>query len=214
MDADASTDRTRTGRRRRVAVIVRRLALVVVGLGLVYAAATTVQVWWMSRSDDRRPAEAIVVLGAAQYNGRPSPVLEARLDHALELWREGVAPLVVVTGGNQPGDLFTEATAAAAYLGARGVPDSAVRREVQGTSSYESLAATARFLRAEGVDDVVLVSDGLHAARIDAIADELGLDATVSPVPPTGTEWTRLARESAGVAVGRLIGFRRLDALL
>jgi len=185
------------------------------GIAAVYLAATLGQVWWAARSDDRSTAQAIVVLGAAQYDGRPSSVLGSRLDHAHTLWSNGVAPLIVVTGGRQEGDRFTEATAAADYLAERGVPDAALRREVQGRSSYESLAATARFLRAEGIDQVVLVSDPFHAARIEAIADELGLDAGVSPTPDSPyegwSEWRQLLRETAGVAVGNLVGFRRLD---
>jgi uncharacterized SAM-binding protein YcdF (DUF218 family) len=197
-----------------------RIALLVTGLVVVvgiYLAATLAQVWWAARSDDRSAADAIVVLGAAQYDGRPSSVLGARLDHAHELWAAGVAPVIVVTGGRQEGDRFTEATAAADYLGDRGVPDNALRREVQGRSSYESLAATARFLRAEGIDRVVLVSDPYHAARIDAIATELGLDAAVSPTPQSPNsgwaEWRQFLREAAGVAAGNVMGFRRLDAV-
>jgi len=187
----------------------------VVGITVVYLASTFGQVWWAARSDDRAAAEAIVVLGAAQYDGRPSSVLGSRLDHAHDLWQDGVAALIVVTGGRQAGDRFTEATAAADYLADRGVPDASLRREVQGRSSYESLAATARFLRAEGIDRVVLVSDPFHAARIEAIAQELGLDASVSPTPDSPysgwSEWRQLLRETAGVAVGNLLGFRRLD---
>ena len=93
------------------------------------------------RRTQRGPSDAIVVLGAAQYDGRPSPVLAARLDHALELYDDGVAPMIVVTGGRQPGDRFTEATASATYLHEHGVPDAAILRETTGRSSWESLAA-------------------------------------------------------------------------
>lgn len=182
---------------------------------VVYLAVTFVQVWTSSHRDDPRPADAIVVLGAAQYNGRPSPVLQARLDHAISLYRDGVAPLVVVTGGRQSGDRVTEAKASADYLIARGVPDTAIRREVQGGDTWESLAAAARFLGRDGAENVVLVSDPYHNHRVAAIASEAGLSPVgVSPqtqvVPEGSAGAAALARETLGVAVGRLIGFRRL----
>ena len=103
-----------------------------------YFLITVFQVWRASDSDDRAKTQAIVVLGAAQYDGKPSPVFVARLDHALELWKKGVAPLIVVTGGKQPGDRFTEASSGANYLLARGVPDSAILRETTSRNSWES----------------------------------------------------------------------------
>lgn len=181
---------------------------------LLYGLFNVVQVWWAARADQTDPVQAIVVMGAAQYDGTPSPALEARLDHAVELWDEGVAPLVVVTGGNQPGDRFTEATASADYLLARGIPDEAILREVDGTSSYESLAATARFLRNRDVDRVVLVSEPYHSLRLRGIAAEVGLDASVSPAPDGGRSLRSLVRESVAVSVGRLIGYRRLENLV
>ena len=157
-------------------------------------------------------AQAIVVLGAAQYNGRPSPVLKARLDHSLVLFQRGVAPLIVVTGGRRPGDVATEASVSAAYLMQRGVLDRQIAREVQGRDTYESLAATARFLRERNVSDVILVTDGYHAARVKAIAGEVGLVARTSPVPGSTGSVKRLLRESAAVAVGSVIGHRRLSS--
>ena len=180
---------------------------------VLYLGITFVQVWRAARRDEARPAQAIVVLGAAQYNGRPSGVLRARLDHAIALWRRRLAPVIVVTGGRQPGDRFTEATASANYLLARGVPDGSVLREVSGESSWQSLAATASFLRQRDIQRVLLVSDPFHSYRIGAIADELGLEAHTSPTrdsPIGGTTETRyMLRETAAVALGRVIGFRR-----
>ncbi len=198
----------------RVARAVVRSARVVVGLVVVYLVLTFAQVWWASRWDDRSTADAIVVLGAAQYDGRPSPVLRARLDHALMLWRDGVAPVIVVTGGRQPGDRVTEATAGAEHLLAAGVPDDVILREVEGRSTFESLAAAARFLRRDGIDDVVLVSDAYHSARALAVAGEVGLDGAVSPVPGGGIGARQLVRETAAMAVGRVVGHRRLTAWL
>ena len=195
----------------------KRLALsllVVLVLGLGYYAITLYQVHSTGRSDTARPADAIVVMGAAQYDGTPSPLLQARLDHAFDLWQQGYAPLVVVTGGNQPGDRFTEASASAAYLVGRGVPDDAILQETEGQSSYDSLAGVADLLGDRGLGRVVLVSDPFHSLRIELTAEELGLDASVSPTrtsPVQGAEaFRRELKEAAGVALGRIIGFRRL----
>ncbi len=116
-----------------------------------------------ARRDDARKADAIIVLGAAEFDGRPSAILAARLDHAIDLYRRGIAPVVVVTGGKQPGDRFTEAGVGAAYLHDRRVPESAILRETTGRSSWESLAAAARFLKQRHLTNVVLVSDPYHS---------------------------------------------------
>jgi uncharacterized SAM-binding protein YcdF (DUF218 family) len=196
-------------RRGRAARILVRVAALVAVAAVVYLGVTFVQVWRASNRDGAREAEAIIVLGAAQYNGVPSPVLEARLDHALRLWNAGDAPVLVVTGGRQEGDRFTEATAGFNYLREHGVPEEAILKEVQGTSTWESLAAAARFLRDRDIQRVVLVSDGYHALRVEEIAEDLGLDASVSPTEEGGGV-TSLAKESVAVALGRLIGYRRL----
>lgn len=191
-----------------VKLVVGLLAAAVLYLGVTFA-----QVWGAARNDQARPAEAIVVFGTAQYNGVPSPVLAARLDHAIELYEKDLAPVIVVTGGNQPGDQFTEATASANYLIQRGVPDEDVLREVSGTSSWQSLAAAANFLGDRQITEVLLVSDPFHSLRIRAMATELGLDGHASPTktsPIRGmTEARYMARETVAVAVGRIVGFRR-----
>lgn len=174
-----------------------------------YVLVTFVQVWWASNRDGVRDADVVVVLGAAQYDGRPSGVLQGRLDHALELYQDGMVDRIMVTGGAQEGDRFTEAAAGASYLLEHGVPDSDILREVQGTNTWESLAASARILREMDLVDVVLVTDGYHALRVRAIADELGLNASVSPSRSGGTA-PQLVRETAAVAVGRVLGFRRM----
>ena len=180
---------------------------------VLYLGVTFFQVWRAARDDQARPAEAIVVFGTAQYNGVPSPVLAARLDHAIKLYERDLAPVIVVTGGNQPGDKFTEATASANYLIQRGVPDEDVLREVSGTTSWQSLAAAANFLDDRSIRDVLLVSDPFHSLRIRAMASELGLDGRSSPTktsPIKGmTEARYMVRETVAVAVGRVVGFRR-----
>ena len=200
--------------RRRVVLIV----LAIAGLLVTYVLITFVQVWYASHQDEARSSQAIIVLGAAQFDGRPSAVLTARLDHAADLYKRGLAPLVVVTGGKQPGDRFTEAEASANYLAAHGVPGGAIERETTSTNSYDELAAAARFLHERGVDDVVLVSDPFHAYRINAIAHDVGLNAHVSPTPTSPVHGVdnveALLRETVAVAAGRLVDFDRLDRWL
>ncbi|MFP4513177.1 MAG: YdcF family protein [Acidimicrobiales bacterium] len=194
---------------------VRRALMVLVGvaaLAAVYLAVTLVQVWSDARLDQSGPADAIVVLGAAQYDGAPSPVLRGRLDHAVELYQAGHAPVVVVTGGRQQGDRFTQAMAGYRHLRDRGIPDEALLLEVDGTSTYTELAATSRILEQRGLSSALLVSDGYHSKRLLGIASEVGIDARVSPTD-TGFGPRALARETVAVGVGRLIGFRRLDSL-
>jgi uncharacterized SAM-binding protein YcdF (DUF218 family) len=194
--------------------ILRRGLLVALVLPVLYFGVTFFQVWRTSRHDGARPAQALIVLGAAQYDGRPSPVLRARLDHAADLWHRKIAPVVVVTGGKAEGDRFTESQAGANYLHTKGVPDEAILREATGRTSWESLAASARFLRQRGIRDVVLVSDPFHAARIHGIASELGLTAATSPTrtsPIKGlSEFRHMVTETAQVGIARVIGFRRL----
>lgn len=193
------------GRRK---LLFRLIALALL-LAIGYVAVTFVQVWWFSRRDGARQADAVVVLGAAQYDGRPSPVLRDRLDHAFELYEQDLVDAIVVTGGKQEGDQYTEAQAGYLYLRDEGVPDEDLLLEDQGTNTWESLAAAARILRDLELTEAVLVTDGYHALRVDAIADELGLDASVSPSHPGGS-LRDLVEETGAVAVGRVLGFRRL----
>jgi uncharacterized SAM-binding protein YcdF (DUF218 family) len=200
---------------RRVIRIVIRVGLAFVLLIVLYLSVTFVQVWMASRRDEARRSDAIVVLGAAEYDGRPSPVLAARLDHAILLYEKGIAPVIVVTGGKEPGDRFTEAGASADYLHKHAIPDRAILRETTGRTSWESLEAAARFLEDGGMKRVVLVSDPYHSARIKAIAHEVGLDAVTSPTrtsPIKGmSAFKRLLGETLRVAAGRLFGYGRLD---
>jgi uncharacterized SAM-binding protein YcdF (DUF218 family) len=195
----------------------RRLAAgtaVLLVLAAAYYAVTLYQVHSTGRGDQARAVDAIVVMGAAQYDGRPSPQLAARLDHAAQLWADGLAKVMVVTGGNQPGDRFTEADASAKYLIDRGVPAGSILKESLGHSSYASLDGVATLLRQHGLFRILLVTDPFHSLRSRLIAQELGLVAYVSPTrtsPVRGqTAFTRELEEAAGIAVGRIIGFKRL----
>ena len=118
---------------------------------------------------------------------------------------------MVVTGGKQSGDRVTQAMAGFNHLRERGIPEDAILLEVDGTSTYTELAATSRSLEERGLRRVLMVSDGYHSARLLAIADEVGLDGAVSPTD-TGYSTSSLLRETAAMSVGRLVGFRRLDA--
>jgi vancomycin permeability regulator SanA len=195
--------------RRSVTKWLLRLAAFVVAVVVVYVGVTAVQVVLASRTDQRAPADAIVVLGAAQYDGRPSPALQRRLDHALALYQQGVAPEIVLTGSKQPDDRFTEAFAGYKYLIEAGVPESDLRLVDDGKSTWESMAAAQRVLREEDASSVILVSDRFHNRRLQSISSELGLDAQVSS---TGSDPSvrQIANETARVAVGQLLGYRRL----
>jgi uncharacterized SAM-binding protein YcdF (DUF218 family) len=189
---------------------------VVLGLLLALYGVALYDVWSTSRHDEARPVDAIVVLGAAQYDGRPSPQLAARLDHALDLYHRGLAPHIFVTGGKQPLDRFTEAASEARYLQDRGVPVAALMREDEGRTSWQSLSAVADTLKGNGLHSVLLVSDPYHSARIKGMATELGLEAYVSPTrssPVSGfSAFRHMLKEGAGVAAARVIGWDRLTS--
>lgn len=196
---------------------VMRAVVALIVAGLLYFLISLFQVWSTGRADSTDPVDAIVVMGAAQYDGTPSPQLAARLDHVVELWPTDVAPLVVVTGGNLPGDRFTEAEASATYLVERGVPEEVILLEDEGTNSFESLSGVAEILGDRDLDEVLIVTDPYHALRSRLIADEVGLDAAVSSTDSSvvagGRNVERHLQEAAGVAVGRIIGFERLTDL-
>jgi uncharacterized SAM-binding protein YcdF (DUF218 family) len=155
--------------------------LVVVPAVLWVTSALLVLLW--SRMDRARPADAIVVLGAAQYAGKPSPVLRARLDHGIALWRRGLAPRLVLTGGIGDRDTTSEAAVSRRYALRKGVPDSAILVETKGRTSSASLRAAARMLKRERRTRVVLVSDPFHMLRLHVIASRFGLRPYTSPTP-------------------------------
>ena len=134
-----------------------------------------------SQHDQRRPVDAIIVLGAAQYNGRPSPVLRARLDHAIGLYREGYAPLIVVTGGVGRGDTLSEAIVGRRYLVAREVPGESVIAQPVGRSTRTSMTAVAQWLHGRALRRVLLVSDPFHMCRLRLEARRTALEAYTSP---------------------------------
>lgn len=149
--------------------------------------------------DEERPADAIVVLGAAQYDGRPSPVLEARVAHAVELFRAGVAPILIVTGGKASGDRTTEAAAARTWAVEHGVPASAILAEDQGRTTLESLEAVAVILRSRHLASAVFVSDRTHMLRVLRIAIDQGIVAWGSPTATSPSDAEPASRASAVV---------------
>ncbi|MCB0899525.1 MAG: YdcF family protein [Actinobacteria bacterium] len=186
-------------------VVAMLLAVVAAVLLPVYAGWRVVNA---GAVDDRRATDAIVVLGAAQYNGKPSPVLEARLDHAKVLYNQAVAPRIVTVGGKQPGDRFTEAGAGLTYLTRRGIPAADVSPVAVGRDTKQSLTAVARIAKREGWRSVTLVSDPAHMARVEAIAHHLGFETHLSPTRKgDGTALTGeyVTRETAGLLAFALV---------
>lgn len=150
-------------------------------LGLGWLLWVFVQVELAARRDDAVKTDAIVVLSTAQYQGTPSLIFRARLDHAYKLYENGIAPRVIVAGGKQPGDTDTEASAGARYLRDLGVPEDALLPVGEGDSTFSSLEAVAAELREAGLESVVLVSDPFHMYRSMEMAADLRLDAHGSP---------------------------------
>jgi uncharacterized SAM-binding protein YcdF (DUF218 family) len=141
----------------------------------------TFRIWDQGERDEARPADAIVVMGAAEYDGRPSPVFHARLDHAVSLYRAGLAPILVVTGGKAAGDWTTEAAVARDFAIAQGVPAGSILVEDRGRTTLESLRTVGEMLRDRGARDVVFVSDRTHMLRVLRMARDQGLTSFGSP---------------------------------
>jgi uncharacterized SAM-binding protein YcdF (DUF218 family) len=171
-----------------------RLALAgLLGAGLL-AGYTVFRIWQQGQIDESgHRVEAIVVLGAAQYDGKPSPVFRARLDHAIALFDRGGARWFVATGGKLPGDRFTEAETAARYAAQRGVPAAAILSETTGRDTVDSLRNVARLLAGRGIQRAVFVSDRSHMLRVLRMAEDLGVEAYGSPTTSSPIEHEPLA---------------------
>ncbi|HVF54482.1 MAG TPA: YdcF family protein [Actinomycetota bacterium] len=188
-----------------------RWTILVIILILAYPAWLGYQIWSQSHNDELHSADAIVVLGAAQYDGDPSPILKARLDHAIYLYDEGFSATVFVTGGKQPGDRFTEAEAGRMYLESNDVPPEDIVAEA-GDTTLESLQQVEAASEGRGIESVLLVSDPLHSERIKRMAVDLGLDAYTSPASyleldrSRATKARELVREIASLLAYELLG--------
>lgn len=139
-------------------------------------------------NDEARPAGAIVVLGAAEYNGRPSPVYKARLDHAFELEERGLAPLIITTGGRGGDPKFTEGGVGSDYLVQRGVAARKILAETRSETTYENVKDVARLLKKRGITSCIAVSDGFHLYRVILIFSSFGITAYGSPSPQSPIE--------------------------
>jgi len=187
---------------RQVTRLIRRiLSIIVVTVFVLWIASVSAVVMW-SKRDEARPAQAIVVLGAAQYAGRPSPVLRARLDHALELWNRHLASLLILTGGTGPGDTTSEAAVGRTYAKKHGVPDTAIVEENAGRTTSESMRAVAGMLEVRGLQSALLVSDPFHMLRLRILARRFGFTpytspTKTSPISPNREEsWKYIFSES------------------
>src|SRR6266550_1316711 len=184
-----------------VRLIRRMLTVIVVAVFLVWTVSAAAVLTWSSR-DEARPAQAIVVLGAAQYAGKPSPVLRARLDHALDLWNRHLAALLILTGGTGAGDTTSEAAVGRTYARKRGVPDSAILVENEGRTTSESMRAVAGMLEVRGLQTALLVSDPFHMLRLRILARRFGFTpytspTQTSPISPNREErWKYMFSES------------------
>jgi uncharacterized SAM-binding protein YcdF (DUF218 family) len=173
--------------------VTRAIARVVVAtaLGAILVGAwVTFRVWDVGNHDQAQRADAIVVLGAAQYDGRPSAILKARLDHGIELYSGGIAKYLVVTGGKAAGDRTTEAATARTYALGRGVPAEAILVEDVGRTTLESLRGVAAVLRDHRLTTAVFVSDRTHMLRVLRIARDVGIVGYGSPTATSPADQT------------------------
>lgn len=182
-----------------IASVLALLALIVLGFMVaIYAEA---------RGDETREVEAIIVLGAAQWNCTPTNVFEARLQHSLDLYREGYAEYIIVTGGRQEGDRCTEAGAGRAWLVERGVPEGAILMETEGRDTWGNMEGAWQAAEQRGVKTVLIVSDGFHLFRAERMANAVGFEAYTSPAPGSpiqpwsATEFSYVIRETVAVIV-------------
>jgi uncharacterized SAM-binding protein YcdF (DUF218 family) len=164
------------------------------------AGYATFRIWQQGQTDEQgRPADAIVVLGAAHYGDTPSPVFAARLDHAVELWLDGVAPHLIVTGGEADGDTSAEADVARRYAEDRGVPAAAILAERKGRDTAQSLRNVAAIMRANGLRSALFVSDRTHMLRVLRVAADLGIQAYGSPTATSPSDLDPSARAASMV---------------
>ena len=174
--------------------------------------STALAIWWTARQDSRPASDAIVVLGSAQYNGVPSSIFQARLEHAITLYDDGVAPVVVTVGGKKAGDEFTEAEAGRDYLAENGIPADALLAVPTGVDTLESMRAVASTFQDRGWSSAVLVSDPWHVMRAERMAEDAGIDASSSPtrqgpaVQTRATQFRYILRETAAYLLYRATG--------
>ena len=174
--------------------------------------STALAIWWNARQDSRPSSDAIVVLGSAQYNGVPSSIFAARLEHAKKLYEAGVAPVIVTVGGKETGDQFTEAEAGRDYLANEGIPGRALLAVPKGVDTLESMRVVAAAFDERGWHSAVLVTDPWHAMRAQRMAQDSGIEAQSSPtrqgpaVQTRATQFRYILRETAAYLLYRATG--------
>jgi uncharacterized SAM-binding protein YcdF (DUF218 family) len=192
-------------------LVVRAVGAAVLAFVLLVA-STALAIWWTARQDAHPRSDAIVVLGSAQYNGVPSSIFEARLEHALQLYADGVAPVIVTVGGKAAGDEFSEAEAGREYLAEQGVADDDLLAVQEGVDTLESMRAVAAVYDERGWSTAVLVTDPWHAMRAQRMAEDAGMSATSSPtrqgpaVQTRTTQFKYILRETAAYLLYRVTG--------
>jgi uncharacterized SAM-binding protein YcdF (DUF218 family) len=197
---------------------VAQLLALVLCVGSLYVGLTVFEVWRVGRTQSTTQVDAIVVMGAAQYDGVPSPLLKARLMHAFDLWKQKIAPRIVLTGGNKPGDRFTEASASAIFLRQQGVPQEELLQESSSRSTYEALRNVRDLVKNDanfaGIERIVIVTDPFHELRSRLTAREMNFEATTSPTSNShiagNGAFKKHVKEGVGIALARVIGFGNL----
>ena len=197
---------------------VAQLLALVLCVGSLYVGLTVFEVWRVGRTQSTTQVDAIVVMGAAQYDGVPSPLLKARLMHAFDLWKQKIAPRIVLTGGNKPGDRYTEASASAIFLRQQGVPQEELLQESSSRSTYEALRNVRDLVKNDvnfaGIERIVIVTDPFHELRSRLTAKEWGFDASTSATPNSpiagNGAFKKHVKEGVGIALARVIGFGNL----
>lgn len=182
---------------------------------VLYVVLTFVVIWFSGNYDNGNSADAIVVMGAAQYDGVPSPLLESRLKIALELWKDKRADVIVLTGGKQEGDRFTESQAGEKWLVKNGVPQTSIVMETVGQSTWQSVEALGPVLQSARISDVLVVSSDWHIGRSAGSLEDIGMSVVGSASPRDGDGWDfyEWTRETIGVSIGRIIGFKQLFSI-
>jgi|SRR6185437_10411395 len=208
MGRETNPDSHNPARRNRKWIAAAAIVLVLLAAVALWCRWVYGQIEWYASRDQAAPADAICVFGAAEYDGRPSPVFRTRLDHALELYRRGLAPLIITLGG-PGGDEFTEGSVGRTYLESRGVPEENIIAETESTDTEESARRVAVIARANDLQRLIIVSDGSHLFRIHAISSADGLDVLTSPRPEPESEqgnmqFQRLAHEIVSYTLWRL----------
>ena len=192
----------------RLIRVINLLVLAVIAFLLTYLTSLSIRIDRESHQDDARPSDVILVMGAAQYRGQPSPVLKKRLDHAVELYRKRLAPYIMTTGGPGGDPSFTEGGVGRSYLTDRGIPPESIIVEDQGDSTAMSLSAAAEILRRMGLRSCIVVSDGYHIFRVKRMLQEEGFTAYGSPreqgeVGPLKLWWLCF-KQAIGYGLGRV----------